>query len=134
MVLSQEKVSRWAWTGINSVSWSRTSKRPALLLWKSDLSLRGAVLRRDQLLALSHLEAWTLFLRAPFSGTGPRVCGSLRWLLEEFQVVFCVKVHTNPEVDSPIALGNLDFFHEHLVSGSHSPRMRQSEPYANYIF
>ena len=37
---------------------------------------------------------------------------SLRWLLEEFLAFFYVKAHTNPEVDSPFAFENLDFFDE----------------------
>ena len=62
-------------------------------------------------LALSHLETWTLFLRAPCSGRHlpSCACDSLWRVWEEFPAVFYVKLHTNPEVDLPFALENLDF-------------------------
>ena len=42
-------------------------------------------------------------------------------LLEEFLVLFDVKVYSDPKVDSPIALGNLTIFYEPLVSGTLGP-------------
>ena len=42
-------------------------------------------------------------------------CDGLRRLLEEFED-FYDKVDPDPEVDSPVALGKLDFFYEPLVS------------------
>ena len=75
-------------------------------------------------LALSHLETWTLFLRAPCSGRHLPLCScdSLRRLLEEHLSVFYVKAHTNPEVDLPFAIENLELI---LRAPCILPRMRQ---------
>ena len=73
MVLSQDKVLQrfveqiidddkvgWAW--FNSVSWSRTSKRPAEV-WRES---GGAVLRRDAAPGRARaVLTWTLFQRVP---------------------------------------------------------------------
>ena len=69
-------------------------------------------------LVQSHLESWTLFLRAPLlADTCHRF---LRRLLEEFLALFHVIVDTDPEVDD-----------EPLVSGSHSPQLRQLEAFVD---
>ena len=84
---------------------------PHVVLVEVWLGSGGAVLRRDQ------------FARAVLIGKlGHRFYELLSWqtlafvscdsrwkLLEKFLAVFYVRAHTDPEVDSPFALGNLDF-------------------------
>ena len=70
-------------------------ERPALFLWKSGVG-GGAFLRCE--------HVWNYFSSSS-SGTHLQSTEAS----EEFLAVFCVKVHTNLEVDSPFALENTDF-------------------------
>ena len=97
-----------------SVLWSRTSKRPASLA-QSGVGLVAPFSALIKLLALSVGNPGHYFYELLFWQTPALVsCDSL----EEFLVVFYVKVHTNPEVDSLFALGNLDF-NEPFACDSH---------------
>ena len=70
------------------------------------------------LLTLSHLETWTLFLQAPYlADTCPRVMRQSTEVLEEFLELSCVKVFSDPEVDSVLHLQIWNYIYEHLVSG-----------------
>ena len=71
---SRSSTTWWAWTGFNSGSLSRTSKRAALVLRAVWRGSGGAVLRRGQ---VARALAWE-----------PRHRDSQRRLLEEFRAVF----------------------------------------------
>ena len=54
-------------------------------------------------------------------------------LSEEFIVLFFVKVYSDPEVDSPFALENLDIFQRAPCIWHSLPRMRQlTEVWKNF--
>ena len=126
---SRSSTTRW-WRGFSSALWSRNSKRPASV---SDVGLVALFSDVDKLLALSLLETWTLFLRAPrLADTCLRACDSPRKFLEEFPVFSCVKVSSDPEVDSRLHL-EICMFTEPLVSDSHLPRSRQSTAFSHFL-
>ena len=82
------------WTGFNSASWSRTSRRPASV-------------------SLDHLAHTVLTFNLGIISA----CDSLRRLLEEFLAVFDVMVDTDPEVNTRrLHLELWNYFYEPLVS------------------
>ena len=95
-------------------SWSRST-------WRGS---GGTILRRER---LSHCFAWNLDILStrPLLRHFAHVsCDRLQRLSEEFLEDFHVKVDTDPEVDSPVALGKLELF---LRAPCILPPMRQME-------
>ena len=93
----------------NNASWSRTTLRRS----------GGAVLRRDRPLRSSHGNLDIISCTCEHQPSCS--CVSLRFLLEEFPRVFCVKVDPKPEADRCSQLEILDNLYQPLVSGSHGP-------------